>query len=147
MDSTDRKIISLLAEDARRALSDIGTRVSLSPSAVNERIRRLTASGAIRRFTVEAAPEALDLPVLVFLWIGLREDADEAAFRAFASAHPAIEECHHVTGQWSYLARVRLPDIGAIEPLLDEIKAQRFLGRSETVIALSAAKDSGMIPR
>ena len=44
MDDLDRRIIELLAEDARRSLADISGAVGLSPSTVNERIRRLGAS-------------------------------------------------------------------------------------------------------
>ncbi|MBR9764453.1 MAG: Lrp/AsnC family transcriptional regulator [Rhodobacteraceae bacterium] len=146
MDDIDRKIITLLAEDARRSLSDIGGAVALSASAVNERIRRLTASGVIRRFTVEVEPKALGRDTLVYLWLALRDGADEEAFRVFAARHPAIEECHHVTGAWSYLAKLRLGGIAEIEPVLDEIKAGGFLGRSETMIALSSPREIGVIP-
>lgn len=85
MDEIDRKIIGLLSSDARRSLADIGGSVGLSPSSVNERIRRLTASGAIRRFTVELDPSALERETLAFVWVALREDADEGAFRSFAA--------------------------------------------------------------
>lgn len=138
MDEIDRKIIDLLSVDARRSLADIGASVGLSPSSVNERIRRLTASGAIRRFTVELDPSAMGLETLVFVWIALREDADEAAFRRHAEATPAILECHHVTGGWSYLIKLRVNATPEIEGFLADLKARKFLGRSETVIALSS---------
>ncbi|MFD1254137.1 MULTISPECIES: Lrp/AsnC family transcriptional regulator [Devosia] len=146
MDEIDLKIVALLAQDARRALADIGQVVGLSPSSVNERIKRLVASGAIRRFTVDAAPEALGLATLVFLWVALRQDADEEAFRRFASAHPNIFECHHVTGAWSYLVKLRVASVADIEGVLAELKAQRFLGRSETVIALSSTVGGAFVP-
>lgn len=138
MDAIDRKIIELLSLDARRSLADIGGSVDLSPSSVNERIRRLTASGAIKRFTVELNPAAMEMETLVFVWIALREDADEDAFRRYAVKHTAILECHHVTGGWSYLVKLRVSASPEIEEFLGELKAQRFLGRSETVIALSS---------
>jgi len=139
MDDIDRKITSLLGVDARRSLADIGEAVSLSPSAVNERMRRMTGSGEIRRFTVDADPDAFGLPVLAFVWIALKPDADEAAFRAFASGHIGISECHHVTGSWSYLIKVRVASLPGLEAFLDEMKERAFLARSETVIALSSA--------
>lgn len=143
MDKIDRKITALLAEDARRSLADMGEAVGLSPSAVNERIRRLTASGAIRRFTVDADPAALGLGVTAFVLIGLDYEAGEEAFRAFAVAHPSVAECHHVTGGWSYLLKVRLADLAALEAFLAELKVRRFLARSETMIALSTAVERG----
>lgn len=138
MDEIDRKIIGILAHDARRSLADIGAEVGLSASAVNERIRRLSASGAIRRFTIDADPEVLGRPVLVFLWVALRPDADEAAFRAFAAAHPEVGECHHVTGPWSYLLKLRLVALAGIEGFLDELKVLGVMARSEAVLALSS---------
>ena len=141
MDYIDRKIIGLLAEDARRSLADIGAAVSLSASAVNERIRRLVAAGAIKRFTVDADAEVLGFPVLAYIFVALAPDAQESEFRHFAAAHTSVCECHHVTGAWSYLLKVRLPAIGDIEEFLQLLKGRGFLGRSETIIALSSAVD------
>lgn len=138
MDDIDRKIVDLLSADSRRSLADIGSAVNLAPSSVNERIRRLTAAGAIKRFTVELAPSAVGLPTVIFLSVALREDADEVVFRHFAKAHPMILECHHVTGAWSYLLKLRVGEISEVEGFLAELKAKRMLGRSETMIALSS---------
>lgn len=146
MDEIDLGIIGLLAADARRSLADIGAQVGLSASSVNERMRRLAAQGAIRRFTVDLDPAAAGVPVLVFVWLALREEADEAAFRAYAAAHPAIDECHHVTGGWSYLIKLRVAAVGEIEGFLGGLKAARFLGRSETVLALSSPVPGAFVP-
>jgi Lrp/AsnC family leucine-responsive transcriptional regulator len=147
MDEIDRKIVELLAADAKRSLADIGGHVGLSPSSVNERIRRLSASGAIRRFTLDVDPSAIKLETLVFVWIALREDADETAFRRHAEAHPLILECHHVTGAWAYLIKLRVETPPQIEGFLADLKALRFLGRSETVIALSSPVPGSFVPK
>lgn len=147
MDNIDHKIIDLLSVDAKRSLADIGTHVGLSPSSVNERVRRLTETGTIRRFTVDLDPDKLDRSTLAFVWIGLREDADEVAFRQYATAHPLILECHHVTGSWSYLIKIRVGAITEVESFISDLKTHRFLGRSETVIVLSSAVDGGFIQK
>ncbi|PWE28690.1 Lrp/AsnC family transcriptional regulator [Pararhodobacter marinus] len=147
MDDIDRKIIDLLSADARRALADIGQNVGLSTSAVNDRLRRLTAQGVIRRFTLEADPEALGLPVLAFVWIALPEQADEAAFRALAADDPAILECHHVTGAWSYLIKLRTQSLAGLEAFLATLKARGMVARSESVLALSSAVPDTFVPK
>lgn len=146
MDEIDKMILDLLARDARRALGDIGAHVGLSASAVNERIRRMVAAGTIRRFTLEAAPEALGVPILAFVWIALADLADEARFREQAAADPRIEECHHVTGGWSYLMKTRVASLAALESFLAALKAQGFVGRSETVLALSSPVAGAYVP-
>lgn len=147
MDRIDRKIITLLAEDARRSLASIGDEVALSPSSVNERIKRLTSSGVIRRFSIDVDPEKTGAATLVFIWIALRDTADETAFRDHARTHPQIIECHHVTGAWSYLVKARVPDAQHIETLLADLKAHGFLGRSETVLALSSPVPDSCVPK
>jgi len=145
LDSIDLKIIDLLTQDARRSLADIGAKVDLSPSTINERIRRLVATGVIKRFTVEVEPRTLELPVLAFVWIALRDDANEEEFHQHAQNHPLILECHHVTGPWSYLLKIRVKDTNEIEAFLQTLKAARFLGRSETMIAMSSPVSGVMV--
>jgi Lrp/AsnC family leucine-responsive transcriptional regulator len=144
MDKIDRKIIGLLASDSRRSLADIGGAVGLAPSSVNERIRRLADAGAIRRFTVEVDPAAIGLPITAFVWIEVR--ADEDGFRRAVAAHPDIAECHHVTGAWSYLIKVRVESVSGIEGFLAELKSQGGIGRTETFLALSTIKDAVIPP-
>lgn len=146
MDTIDHKIISLLAEDSRRSLSDIGEHVSLSPSAVNERMRRLLASGAIKRFTVDADHAALGMDILAFVFVSLDARANEEAFRAYMNGHRAIAECHHITGAWSYLIKIRVGALTGIEEFLADLKVRGFLARSETVIALSTITETPFTP-
>lgn len=145
MEIVDRKIINLLAEDARRSLASIGEIVGLSASAVNERIRRLVAIGAIRRFTVDANSAALGLPITTFVLVALDYDAGEDAFKAAIEAHPAVLECHHVTGGWSYILKIRTADLAGIEAFLADLKTDRFVARSETMIALSTVCERGFV--
>lgn len=146
MDDIDRKIIDALRRDAKKPLAEIGSLVGLAASSVTERVRRLVATGVIRRFTLDLDPEKMGLPTLVFIWIALRDDADEPAFRAHIAAHPQVLECHHVTGAWAYLVKIRVDQPAGIEAFLAGLKAMRFLGRSESVIALSSPRPDSFIP-
>jgi DNA-binding Lrp family transcriptional regulator len=53
LDETDREIVRLLLEDARRPYADIADHVDLSPPAVSDRVERLRDLGVIRRFTLD----------------------------------------------------------------------------------------------
>ncbi|WP_247009067.1 AsnC family transcriptional regulator [Halorientalis litorea] len=67
LDDTDRAILRLLLEDARRPYSDIAERVDLSPPAVSDRVDRLQDIGLVRRFTADIDRSMLreGVPVLV----------------------------------------------------------------------------------
>lgn len=67
LDHTDRAIIDLLAEDARRPFSEIGEQVGLSGPAVSDRVERLQEMGVVEGFTVSLDRSVLGggRPVLI----------------------------------------------------------------------------------
>jgi Lrp/AsnC family leucine-responsive transcriptional regulator len=69
LDDTDREILRLLLEDARRPYSDIATEVDLSAPAVSDRVDRLREMGLIERFTLDVDRSMLreGTPVLIEL--------------------------------------------------------------------------------
>jgi Lrp/AsnC family leucine-responsive transcriptional regulator len=91
LDDTDTRILSLLAEDARRPYSDIADEVDLSAPAVSDRITRLQEAGIVRRFTIDIDRSQLrsGVPVLVELSIrpGVLEDVRASIRSAEAVEH------------------------------------------------------------
>jgi DNA-binding Lrp family transcriptional regulator len=67
LDETDAVILRLLAEDGRRAYSEIGEVVDLTPPAVSDRVSRLEEAGVIQQFTIDVDRSALcgGVPVLI----------------------------------------------------------------------------------
>ncbi len=59
---------------------------------------------------------------------------------------PAVLECHHVTGAWNYLLKVRVGTTRDLERLLaDSIKSVSGVQRTETLIVLSTTKETWAI--
>lgn len=138
MDSIDRKICALLSQDARQSLAQIGEHVGLAASSVNDRLRRLMATGTIRQMRADVDPVAVDLPVAAFVWLLLPPEALEARFREAIATLPQVTGCHHVTGPWSYLIQIRVGSLAEVEGFLATLKAGGWVGRSETILSLSA---------
>ena len=59
LDELDRKILSLLLENARMSLVEIGERVALSAPAVKRRIERLEREGTIRGYSALVDQQAV----------------------------------------------------------------------------------------
>jgi len=147
MDNIDRKILEYIQADGRASYGDIGAAIGLSVSAVNERLKKLERQGAICGWSALIDPAAAGCPVLAFVEVMVERPEHEAAFLAQVRDEPAILECHHVTGDWSYLLKVRVPDIAALETLLARrIKTLPGVPRSRSVVVLSSAKDSPVLP-
>ena len=147
LDDTDRHILGLVQQDDRLSLAALGKQVGLAPSSVNDRIRRLVDGGAIQGFHARIAPEAVGLELLAFIFVGWSDPAAEAPFLKRISAATAVQECHHVTGAWNYLLKVRLANTRELEQFLDDaIKNVRGVQRTETLIVLSSAKETAELP-
>jgi Lrp/AsnC family transcriptional regulator, leucine-responsive regulatory protein len=147
MDDIDRKILSHIQHNGRDSYADIGAAVGLSVSAVNERLKKLQAQGAIRGWAACIEPNSVGRGVLAFVFVALDRPEHDAAFRAAMAAREEIQECHHVTGDWSYLLKARLGTVGELETLLaTAVKRQPGVVRTHTMIALSSPKESAVVP-
>jgi Lrp/AsnC family leucine-responsive transcriptional regulator len=147
LDATDRKLLQLLQGDDQASLGELGKAVGLAPSSVKERIKRLGEQGVIRGFHARLDPEAVDLDLLAFMFVSWVDPAAEAPFLKRVSRDPTVLECHHVTGAWNYLLKVRLKNTGQLERFLaDVVKSVPGVQRTETLIVLSSAKETTALP-
>lgn len=140
MDQTDYKIIEILTDNARISASDLSTKVNLSVSAVIERIRKLETSGVIRKYTTILDEQKLGLDVTAFITVLMDHPRYNEGFIAFANQKRAIIECNYVAGDSDYLLKVRTDSSKSLQQLLDEIKSVPGVGRTKTMLVLSASK-------
>ena len=136
MEEIDRQIITLLARDGRMSFTDLARETGLSVSAVHQRVRRLEKRGVVRGYAAIIDYDAIALPMTAFVSIKPIDPAapDDAPERL---AHlTAIEACHSVAGDESYILKVRVSDPGELETLLQEIRAAAGV-RTRTTVVLS----------
>lgn len=147
MDEFDRKILAYIQEFGRSSYAEMGAAVGLSISAVNERLKKLERQGTVSGWAARLDPEAVGCSVLAFVHVLIERPEHEAAFLDLVRGEPAIQECHHVTGDWSYLLKIRAASLKALEDIIARrIKALPGIPRSRTSIVLSTAKETGAIP-
>ncbi|MGI8529704.1 MAG: Lrp/AsnC family transcriptional regulator [Geodermatophilaceae bacterium] len=134
MEDTDRQIVRVLSDDGRISYTDLAERVGLSVSAVHQRVRRLEARGAIRGYAARVDPEALGLPLTAFVSVHPNDPSapDDAPERLAHLA--AIEACYSVAGVESYILKVRVASPGALERLLQDIRAAANVSTHTTVV-------------
>jgi Lrp/AsnC family leucine-responsive transcriptional regulator len=134
MEELDRLIVRELCADGRLSFTDLAERVGLSVSAAHQRVRRLEQRGVILGYVARVEAEALELPLTAFISIKPIDPAaaDDAPERLAHLA--AIEACHSVAGDESYILKVRVAGPGALEVLLQEIRAAANVSTRTTVV-------------
>lgn len=142
MDPIDARLLNLLQEDCSRSLAELGKRIDLSISAVNERLKKLRARGDIRAYVALINPVTVGYTTCAFVHVLLEGKKNEQTFVQSVLKMPEVQECHHVSGEFPYLLKVWARDLPHLEHLLDqEIKTKNGVVRTQASIVFSSPKD------
>jgi len=146
LDRTDRRILALVQKDASLAQSEIAKRVGLSTAAVHERVKKLEAAGVIKRWTAVVDPTAVGAEVCAFVEVFFEHPRFEKGFLERVKKVDAVLECHHITGEFSLLLKVRVGDMPALqELLLEQLSSHEGVRQTRTVMVLSTVKEETFI--
>ncbi len=142
LDGIDRKLLDVVQADARLSFREIGRRVGMSTPAVSERIRRLEAAGIIRGYAARVDRAALGREIGAFLRLAV-SDKDFQRVSGLCRSLDAVVECHHITGEDSFLIRVAVTSISELE---DVISRFRKIGTAQSSVILSSQVDGKPVP-
>jgi Lrp/AsnC family leucine-responsive transcriptional regulator len=123
LDKIDRRILRILQEDGRIANLKLAEAVHLSPTAVLERVKRLTRDGYILGYEARLNPQLLGAGMMVFVEVVLDRTTPDVmnAFKAAVQTRPEILECHLVAGGFDYLIKTRVADMQAYRELIGTV--------------------------
>src|SRR5437660_1895361 len=99
MDATDRRIVALLRENARRSFSDIGEHVHLSAPAVKRRLDRLEREGVVLGYTAVIDPKAFGWNAEAFVDLYCDGNMPRLAIKHAVEQEPGVISAHTVAGQ------------------------------------------------
>jgi len=129
----DRNILRLLQRDGRMSYAELARRVGLSTTPCKERVKRLERDGAIKGYQAILDPAYLNAALVVFVQIRLQRTSQEVFEEFTRSVYdlPEVQECYLVSGNFDYLIKARVADMGAY---------RQFLG--ETLLSLPGVQES-----
>ena len=115
LDKIDLRILRVLQKDGRISNLKLAEEVHLSPTAVLERVKRLTREGFILGYEARLNPLKLGAGLMVFVEVLLDRTVHDVmdSFKAAVQARPEILECHLVAGGFDYLLKTRVADMAA----------------------------------
>ena len=113
IDTIDRKILTVLQENAALSVAEIGERVGLSSTPCWKRIQRLEADGIIKGKValVDQNKIGLGLSVFVSVESGDHSDAWLKTFAEVVSAMPEVMEFYRMAGDVDYMLREVVADM------------------------------------
>ena len=147
IDDIGYKILSILQRKARIPNVEVARQVNMAPSAVLERIRKLESQGYIDGYEVRLNPRRFNRPLVVFVFVEIRDLACRTPVGESLSQIAAIQEIHFIAGPDRFLVKLRVADADALNHLLqEEIGRIDGINRTGTHIVLSTIKETANIP-
>ena len=135
LDATDWSLLNLLQEDARLTFAELGRKLKLSAPAIAERMKRLEERGVIRAYRAELDLSALGRALHVYISIVV-QPKDYPRFKKGVEQMDEIFECHHVTGEESFVLRAAVDSVNSLEKLTEKLTAY---GPTTTSVILSTS--------
>ena len=144
IDQIDLKILAILQNSGRSRLADIAEEVELSAPAVLERVRKLEVNGVIKGYQALLDGKKVGKDITAFIGVSIGNQRDIDKFATQMVRNPDVLECHHITGDESFILKVKSANTTSLEKLLGAIRSVEGVTRTVTRVVLSTAKESQM---
>ncbi|MBO4801341.1 MAG: Lrp/AsnC family transcriptional regulator [Bacteroidaceae bacterium] len=149
LDITDLQILRTLQKNARLTTKELADTVHLTPTPVFERQKRLERQGYIQKYVAVLNPEKLDLGLLVFCHVKLKQINREMAeaFTRRIQRIPEVTECYNTSGTYDYLLKVRTADMKHYQEfVLTKLGEIDNVGSVESTFVMSEVKQNMGLP-
>jgi Lrp/AsnC family transcriptional regulator for asnA, asnC and gidA len=137
IDNLDKKILSILSENARIPFKDVAEECGVSRAAIHQRVQHLTEDGVITGSAFMINPKVLGYTTCTYVGITLEKGSmyKQAVERLIHI--PEIVECHFTTGPYTMLAKLYARDNEQLMDLLNnQLQEIPGVAATETLISL-----------
>lgn len=144
IDETDRVILDMLQEDARKSFREIAERASVSEATIFVRVRKLLEKGIIKGFTALVSSEQIGKGLTAFVLM----DADPKRLQDVYDALSVIDdiyEIYDVTGSYYAIVKIRTSDREKLKDVIDRIGLIEGITKTETAVVLRCIKEETKI--
>jgi DNA-binding Lrp family transcriptional regulator len=139
MDSIDRKLLSMLREDARIPVATLAKVLKVARGTVQNRLARLESDGIIVGYTVKLKPEVDEQTIRALMTVAVEGNRTDEVLRSLRG-DPAVCALHTTNGRWDIVAELRTDSLEAVDRVLGRIRLIDGISNTETSLLLSTHK-------
>ena len=113
IDIIDKKILAELQLDSKQTIKELASKISLTPTPVYERIKKLEELGYIVGYKAQIDRFSIGLSLMVFCNVSLKEHQAKflAKFEENVQSLDEVLACYHLGGMYDYLLKICVEDI------------------------------------
>ncbi len=137
IDSLDKKILSLITQNARIPFLEVARECKVSGAAIHQRIQRLMNLGVIKGSEFIINPAEIGYQTCAFIGIFLKKASLFDEVVKLLMEIPQIVECHYTTGQYAIFIKIYSRNNEDMKKMLhDKLQSIDGISSTETIISL-----------
>ena len=137
IDSLDKKILSIVMNNARIPSKDVAAECGVSRAAIHQRLQRMIDLGVITGSSYNVNPKSLGYRTCTFIGVNLDRGAMYRDVVPELEKIPEVVECHFTTGPYTMLIKLFARDNEHLMDLLNNhIQNIHGVSGTETLISL-----------
>ena len=144
LDKLDMAILRELQKNGRITVTELASRVGLSKTPCQIRMKRLEEQGYILGYMALIDQKKLGTKYVAFVQVALSDTRTRAlqAFNEAVRAIPEIEQCHMTAATFDYLLKIRTSDMDSYRAVLGEkISSLPYVTQTSTFVVMEDVKD------
>ena len=141
LDALDRKILGLIAEDARIPFLEVARACNVSGAAIHQRIQKLSNIGVLKGSQFIIDPEKVGYETCAYVGLYLKDPEDFDDVVEKLKRIPEVVECHYTTGGYDMFIKIYAINNHHLLNIIHDKLQPVGLSRSETIVSFNAVID------
>jgi len=142
-DAIDKKLLELLQIDSKQTNKELSGKLSLSITAVYERIKKLENNGVIDKYVALINKEKINKAFVAFCHVKLMQHSQEfvTRFEKEVIKIDEVVECYHISGDYDYLLKVHVKDMEAFRDfMVNKLTTISHIGSTHSMFMINEVK-------
>ena len=138
LDSLDKKILQLIADDARVPFLEVARACNVSGAAIHQRIQKLNNLGVLKGSQFIIDPEKIGYETCAYIGLFLKDPENFDKVVEELKKIPEVVECHYTTGGYDMFIKIYAKNNHHLLNIIHDKLQPLGLSRSETIVAFNA---------
>lgn len=139
LDELDKKILKMIADNARIAFLEVARECNVSGAAIHQRIQKLTKLGVIKGTQFVFEPEKMGYETCAYIGLFLKDPSSFDEVVEKLNQIPQVVECHYTTGGYDLFIKIYAKNNHDLLTIIHDQLQPLGLARSETIISFKEA--------
>ena len=141
LDQLDKKILRLIADDARIPFLEVARECNVSGAAIHQRIQKLTNLEILKGSQFVIDPEKIGYETCAYMGLNLKNPENFDDVVEALKKIPEIVECHYTTGEYDLFIKLYAYNNHHLLTIIHDKLQALGLSRSVSLISYNAVID------